>query len=264
MRPPLKRNKILIMGVTILLVLSLNFFQKEVKNFFYLISFPIQKVLWQAGDRTSSFFEIIVEIKELKTENEKLKLKIQELLSENTELKELKRENEDLRKALEIDLKKDFKLILADVSGKDALEDSVLINKGLKEGILKDFPVITPQRTLLGKIDEVYENFSRITLISNKNSSFNAKIITADNGVLGVVRGEGNFRVIFDLMPREATVKEGSSVVTTGFEGIFPEGILVGEIKKIEKNDVTPFQRAKVEPAFNIKELNAVFIISDF
>jgi len=90
------------------------------------------------------------------------------------------------------------------------------------------------------------------------------KIITADNGALGLVRGEGNFRVIFDLIPREANVKEGSSVVTTGFEGIFPEGILVGEIKKIEKNDVTPFQRAKVEPAFNIKELNAVFIISDF
>ena len=120
------------------------------------------------------------------------------------------------------------------------------------------------QRTLLGKIDEVYENFSRIILISNKNSSFNAKIITADDGVLGVVHGEGNFRVIFDLIPREAKVKEGSSVVTTGFEGIFPEGILVGEIKKIEKNDVAPFQKAKVEPAFNIKELNAVFIISDF
>ncbi len=49
-----------------MVILFLNFYQKEVKNFFYKISEPIQKIFWRIGDRVSDFFETVFEINNLK------------------------------------------------------------------------------------------------------------------------------------------------------------------------------------------------------
>jgi rod shape-determining protein MreC len=259
------RLKIGIIAVLLLaffVVLNLTDFSKEVKNFFYLISSPIQKTLWKAGGEVSDFFEAISETKNLKKENEELKLKIQELLAESATLKELKEENKILREALEIGLEKEFKLTLAQVVGKDISQDSILIDKGLADGILKGFPVITQQKTLVGGISEVYENFSKVMLISNKESSFDVKIQEKD--IEGVGKGKGSLRLFLEFVPKEKEIKEGDLVITTALGGIFPEGLLVGQIKKIKKSDIEPFQQAEIKPAFNLEELESLFIVTEF
>ncbi|MDI6591797.1 MAG: rod shape-determining protein MreC [Patescibacteria group bacterium] len=256
------KNKILIAIIGVLVILSLNFFQKEVKNIFYLISSPIQKGLWQIGERVSNFFETISEIKNLKKENKELKLKIQELLAENAALKELKKENKILRRALDIGLEKEFKLALAEVIGKNISQDSLIINRGFEDGISKGMPVITEQKTLVGKISQVYKNFSEVELSSNKNSSFDAKILNSD--IQGIVKGKGNLKLFLEFIPQKKEIKEGASVVTTALGGIFPESLLVGEIKEIKKSDIKPFQQAEIEPAFDLEEIETLFIITNF
>lgn len=260
--PGVKIGLIIVLLIAFFIVLNLTSFSKEVKNFFYLISSPIQKTLWRAGNNLSDFFEVISEIEKLKKENEELLLKNQALLSENTRLKELKKENEVLREALEIGLEKEFKLLLSEIRGKDISQDTLLINKGSKDGISKGFPVITQQKALIGKIGEVYENFSKVILISNKESSFDVKI--SDSDIRGVIKGKGNLKLFLDLVPREKEIKEGNLVVTTVLGGIFPKGLLVGEIKEVLKSDIQPWQGAKIKPAFDIKELETLFILINF
>ena len=274
--PRVKIGLITVLLIAFFIVLNLTSFSKEVKNFFYLISSPIQKTLWRAGNNLSDFFEAISEIEKLKKENEELLLENQALTAENASLKELKKENEVLREALEIGLEKEFKLVLAEVIGKDISQDVLLINKGSKDGILKDFPVITQQKSLIGKCGEVYENFSKVILISNKESSFDAKIIGSqnsseadlggddDNDIQGLVKGKGNLKLFLDLIPQEKEINEGNLVVTTTLGGIFPRGLLVGEIKKVLKSDIQPWQGAEIEPAFDIKELETLFILINF
>jgi len=256
------KRKIIIIIIGLLLIFSLNFFQKEIKGFFYFISSPIQKTLWRTGDRVSDFFETISEIKSLKRENEELKLKNQELISQIAQSIELEKENEVLKEALGIGLEKEFKLALAEVVSKDISQDSILINKGSKDGITENCPVITQQKTLIGKIDEVYENFSRVILIFNKESSFDVQISETD--ISGVVKGKGNLQLFLDFVPQEKEIKEGDFIVTTSLGGIFPKGLLVGQIGKVLRSDIEPFQQAKIRPAFDIKELETVFIITDF
>ncbi len=241
------------------LALNLTPVGKEVRNFFYLISEPIQKFFWRVGDRVSDFFELITEIKNLKKENEELKLRIQELMSEIVALKELKKENETLRKALGIGLEKEFKLVLAQVIGKDIFKDSILVNKGSRDNISKGLPVITEQKILIGKIKEVYENFSKVILISHQESSFDAKILEAE--IYGVVKGKGNFKIFLELVPKEKEIRERDLLVTTALGGIFPKGLLVGEIKEVKKSDIEPFQQAEIKPFFDLKELEKLFII---
>jgi len=262
MKFTLKKNLALVIIVGILFLLVLNFYQKEVKNFFYLISSPFQKTLWKVGDNVSDFFETITERKTLKKENEELKLKNQELLAQIALLKELRKENEVLREALNIGLQKEFKLALAEVIGKDISEDLILINKGSEDGILKDMPVVTQGKVLLGKIGEVYKNFSKVILLSNQESAVLVKV--EDEEIKGVAKGKGNFKILLDNIPLNQKIKEGDLIVTIWLGGNFPKGLLIGQIKEVKKSDVEPFQQAEILPFFDIQELEIVFVITNF
>lgn len=259
MKFSLSQNKILIVIAGILILLSLNFYQKEVKNFFYSISSPIQKSLWQKGQGISGFFGDIFKIEDIEKENGELKIKIQKLLAENNSLKELKKENETLRNALDMGLEKKFKLVLAEITSKDISQDTLLINKGSADGISNGLAVITGQKVLVGKISEVYKNFSKVMLISNKKSSFNAQISGKD--ILGEIRGEGSFSIIFGRIPRENEIFRGDVAVTGVLGGVFPKGLLAGEIGEIKKSDTEPFQQAEISPFFDINKADKLFII---
>lgn len=255
-------DKILIIIFGILIILAFNFFQKEIKTFFYTISSPIQKSLWQTGDVISDFFGGMVKTKDQNKENEELRLKIQELSGEKAELKDLEQENEILREALRIGLQKDFKLSLAEVISKDISQDFVLINKGSRDGILKDMPAITQQKVLCGKVSEVYEKFSRVMLLSDKKNSFDVKIM--DKEIYGLIEGEGNLRLFLDFIPQGEDLREGDLVVTTQLSKIFPKGLLVGQVKEVLKGDIESFQQAEIESTFKIKDGQILFIILDY
>lgn len=257
-----KIGLLLVLLIVFFLVLNLTSADKTVKNFFYSISSSIQKTLWRAGGAVSDFFETISETKNLKKENEELALKIQALLSENIQLKELRKENEILREALGVGLEKDFRLVFAEIIGKDISQDSLLIDKGSKDGIYKNSPVITQQKTLIGKISEVYENFSKVMLISDKESSFDAKI--SDGEIYGIVKGKGNLELFLDLIPKDKEIKEGDFIITTPLGGVFPGGLLAGEIKKVKKSDVEPFQQAEIKSAVDVREVESLFVITEF
>jgi len=259
-----KRRFIILIVIVVLIIVLLNLFQKEVKGFFYYISCPIQKSLWGAGDRVSDFFESFFRIKSLKKETDELKLKNQELLSQITVLQEQKEENKVLREALGIELQKEFKLALAQIISKDISQDFILIDKGLEDGISENMPVITQQRVLLGKVSEVYKNFSKVMLIFNKKSSFDATIQREKSEISGVVKGKGNFRVSFDFISQEKDISKEDIVVTSALGRIFPEGLLVGQIEKIKKSDVEPFQELEVKPFFDIKDIEGLFIITEY
>jgi len=251
--------------ITILIVsffLALNLTSKEVKNFFYLISSPIQKVLWGTGERISDFLGVMGEIRDLKRENEKLRQKTQKLLAEIGFLRELKRENEILREALGIGLERDFQLVLAEVIGKDIFQDTILINRGRKDGISEGMPVITQEKALVGKIERVYRNFSKVLLISNQKSSFDGKISNTD--IYGIIKGEGNLEVSLRLIPLEKEIQKGDLMITSALGGVFPSRLLVGEIKEVKKSDLEPFQIAQIQPTFNIRDLRKLFIITEW
>jgi len=248
--------------IVVLVIFLLNIFSKNVRGFFYSISSPISKVLWEGGDKASDFFEAIIKIKTLKNEADELKLKNQELLAEVITLEKLRKENEILRTALGIELQKDFKLILTQITGKDISQDFILVDKGSDDGISEGMPVITQQKVLLGKVCEVYKNFSKIMLISNRKSSFDVEIKEKD--ISAIVRGKGNLKVFLDLVPRDKEISQEDIIITTSLGGVFPSGLLVGKITEIKKDDIESLQQAEVKPAFDMKDVNYLFIITGY
>ncbi len=248
--------------IVFFIVLNLTPFGKNVKNFFYSVSSPVQKTFWRAGDKISGFLTGFFLAEKLNKENEGLRLKIQELSAEKSSLLEFKKENEILRTALDIGLEKEFKLQISEVIGKDVFQDYILVDKGIEDGISENFPVITQEKVLIGKIKEVYNNFSKVLLISNPESSFDAKL--SETEIFGIVKGKGNLGAFLDFIPKEKEIKKGDLVISSSLGGIFPEGLLVGEVTQVEKLDVKPFQTATLKLAFNLGEIEKLFIITEF
>jgi len=261
------KNRFLILIIIILALFFLNSYQeglyrKKLKNYFYSISSPLQSTFWQAGIKVSDFFQTISRISGLKKENEELKLKNQELLAKISELENLKTENEFLRNALGLGLEKEFNLLMAKVISKDISQDVIEINKGSKDGISKDMPLITNKKVLVGKVVEVYDNFSKVMLISDKNSSFSAEISGKD--ITGIVKGNGNYNIFLDLVPKEKEIEKGDVLTTSVLGGISPEGLLIGTIKEIKKSDIESFQQAEISPFLEVGDLDQVFVLVNF
>ncbi len=265
--------KILIIFLIILLFVFLNLppFSSRAKNFFYLISSPFQKWLWQKGGRLAGFFEAISESSRLKKELEKEKSENRALLSQNLRLLELKKENKALREALGISSERNLKLILGQVVGTDISRDTIQIDKGSGEGIRKGLAVISQEKVLVGMVSRVFNDFSDIQLVSNRKSSFSAKIVrTSPEGgsgpavkeeAEGIVKGEGNLRLYFNLIPKKEEIRKGDLIVTSALGNILPPGFLVGRVKKVINSDVQPFQTAEIEPAFDINRLEFLFVV---
>jgi rod shape-determining protein MreC len=266
-RTKLRQNikKIIVFSIllaAVFVVLNLTGFSKHVKNFFFLISSPVQKTFWQTGKGVSDFFSGILEPATCKIELSGLYLERQDLLGRIAALAELEKENETLREALNLELEKEFRMTLVRLTSKDVFHDSILIDKGKRDGISGGWPVITAQKVLVGKIGEVYDNFSEVILISDKESSFDAKIIESE--IYGIIKGTGNFRFYLDLIPKDEEISKGEAVVTSSLTGVYPQGLLVGEIKTIDKSDAASFQKAEITPFFNIKNLDYLFVITEF
>ena len=260
--PKLKKGVTVFLVIAFFIVVNLTPAAKEIKNFFYFISSPIQKVIWGGGKYFSDLFEMVFEMRDLKENNEALELQLQELLSENTQIAKLEKENETLREALRIGLEEEFELEMTEVIGKDISQDFLLINKGQGDGLTENLPVITQQKVLVGKIAQVYKDFSKVALISNQEISFNVEI--QEKELEGVMRGRGNLKLFLELVPKEKEIKEGDLLITTSLGRIFPEGLLVGHITKVESSDIEPFQMARVNPIFEIGKVEILFVITSF
>lgn len=245
----------------------LNLFQAQIKSSFSFISKPIEKIFWKAGGDSSVFFKSFFNAGNLEKENQDLEIENQKLLLEISFLRDLQKKDQAEVDALISCSQDNFKLLLADVIGLDASSDIVSIDKGSVDGILEGMPVINQQKILFGKISKVYKNFSEIILISNKNSVLDVKVLQSDVEkpfVYGAIKGKGGLGVYLDLVPTDAEIKEGDVLITSALEEAFPKNLLVGKIVKKEKNDQKPFQQAEVEPFFNIKDLESLFIITDY
>ncbi len=272
-----KRNNWLniFIGVVALVILLwiLNVFVSPVKNFFYTISSPVQKVFWSAGESSSNFLGSILDSGNLMKENNGLKQQNEKLLSQIASLQSIEQGNQAQSDVSAACQNAGFKVVMAGVIGLDS-NDTLSINKGSADGISEGMPVIGQQNVLFGKVLKVYNNFSKVLLVSNKSSVVNVKIQQDGSSdplgsalapeIDGVVKGSGGLSAYLDLIPINTTIKSGDVLVTSSLEKSFPKNLLVAKISSIEKNDQKPFQQAQVDLFFNIKTADNLFVITNY
>ena len=249
------RFLVLLFFMGVLLVLNLS--SQSVRGTFSSFLSPVQSLLWKAGTSTGEVFSKVSKERARELEAENLLLS-QELLLK----KEVAKENERLREALEAAPKEKFDLLFAEIIGKEIERDVLFLNKGATDGVKQGMPVITQSKVAVGNIGEVFSHTSKLLLLSLRDHASDVKVQGRE--VIGVLRGQGRYRVLLDLIPQKVELKEGDLVVTSALGGTFPDNLLIGEVRSIEKSDLAAFQGGIVELFFQAGKENSLFILTNY
>lgn len=233
----------------------------SVKNLFYQTSGVLTKKIGRTTSSIKDFFYTFVTIRNLSRENALFEQKINELSFENARLKATKEENFALRRALEFSEKSELKLIPAEVDILDptGFTQTIVINKGNAEGVKIGSAVVVSPGILIGKVSELYQNSSKVTLITDPAMVTNGEV--ADSGARGLVQGEHGLGLTFNLITQNEVIKSGDKVITAGLSNDLPRGLLIGEIVSIRSSASELFQKAFITPAADLRNLRFLFAV---
>ena len=190
-----------------------------------------------------------------------------ELEQQLAELEELKNQNEFYKDYLDIkDNNPDFIFTDAKVIAVDSQDPfkGFVINKGSADGISRNDPIIT-DAGLVGYVTEVGITTSKAATILSPEITLGAiDNRTSDSGIVSgtLAFAESDYTRIYNLS-RSCNIAIGDYVVSSG-EGIFPEGLLIGEIKAVGSDLYNTSIYAEVEPFADIENIREVMVLTDF
>jgi rod shape-determining protein MreC len=228
-----------------------------------------QTVFYKPANTIAGFFENVSDLKEVYEENKILKARLDEYADLAVAVKDLKEENESLRATLDkTESMRDFTIRHATVIARtpEAWYQEIYINKGELAGIRKDMAVISPQG-FIGKIDKVSKFHSTVELISDgdPNNRISAIIKTKDQDIFGTIEGyDSNSKVLlFKIMSenKDLKIEKNDTVVTSGMGGVFPPGLIIGEVIEVVPDEVDLTKIAYIKPAANLYEISDVMVL---
>ena len=203
----------------------------------------------------------ISELRHLKKEYDGLLKEYTEYQQMKQDYEQLERENSMLREQLGYMEDGTITKIPAMVigGGTDNFFRSIVINKGSKYGIKKDMPVIAyvdGYQSLVGKVVEVSPHSAIVKPITDYNLYVPA--VLQKFRYQGLVNG-----LNMDFVSREASsrINCGDLVVTSGFNGSYPENIYIGKVKSISGKEYETSLRLEIEPFVDFFRLEYVFVI---
>lgn len=253
----------------IILFISLALFFLDKAHFFNstfslinrLVIQPAVHLVIGATEETSFLFKNIFAVRSLIQENLFLKSQRDFFREEYFKMSQTSEENKFLRQALHLKKEQNQKLVLANILSFDPFQasDSFLIDKGSSAGIKLNDPVILAGGVVVGQVSEVNNKESRVLLISSSRSRFTAFLEASKTN--GTIVGSAGGVLLLDLILKETPLRPGEIVLTSGLDGIFPQGLLVGEISKVFDNGAASFKKAAVRPFFNRRDLKQVFVL---
>ncbi len=227
---------------------------------------PVQKVVYTISDKVHDVFDFFYNFSDVKNENNDLKKKNLELENQLVEYNELKRQNDVLRGIVDFSKENNqYKYIGTNIIGKsgNSFVEDYTIDKGLSEGIKKDYIVISPQG-LVGVVTEVHSNWSKIQTLLNENVAVAATIEGDSNSGDGIVKGYRNgseMQAEITNLPMNSTIKEGETVVTSGLGGYYPKGIRIGEVTSVQSDDVKVMKTAILKTYVDFNNLQELFVV---
>jgi rod shape-determining protein MreC len=207
-----------------------------------------------------------------KEENDKLRKEVEDLRSQVAQAQTAKNDNRQLRGLVRLTRDPTFPQgtdpIAARVIARSPTVwySSIKIDKGRDDGIRADQPVIAAGG-LAGKVTRVTGGTAEVALITDSQSAVSAQVMP--NGATGIVRPEvGNpNNLLLDFVQKGRRVTEGTTVVTSGFasdnvRSIFPRGIPIGRVTKVDLDEVEIYQRVHLKPFADLRRIDFVQVLT--
>lgn len=269
MKEFLSSGKIKIFLSVLLVLIMLAVFTRNVENnpvssSVNALTYGLSKVTAAAADNNKSGMSY----DELKAENETLKKANSELRARLVDYYNVKEENTRLWKFY--GLKKenaDYTVIPATVLRRDSNDEfySFTIDKGTSSDVGAGDPVMG-ENGIIGWVVEADINTAKVVTVLSPQTSIGA--VDNASGDTGIITGSAKYAdenlTTFSKLKSEHTAAPGDIITTTGISGIYPKGLVIGEVKEICYDTYYTSYYAVVEPYDNIKKVVDVAVITSF
>lgn len=180
---------------------------------------------------------------------------------------EWKRENDRLRNYFNIPQQNPFKLKMARVVARDPVNwwKTITIDRGSRDGVLTNAAVVTPEG-LVGRVSGVSFAQSQVVLVGDPDCRVSVLVgedKSREQGVIAPASSSPLDHALVDLsyLSRNSKLAPGQSVVTSGMGGVFPKGIVVGQIADSRSMGYGLYKEAQVRLAVNMNRLEEVFVL---
>lgn len=273
---PFFSNKrlIVLLASLIILVALIGYSMKDRKQSFWPEQFLrdtvgwFQSVLYKPAHSVAGFFGDISDIKKVYEQNKELKSRLSHFGEVSQQLIALQQRDKELQSTLHKlknpDLS-DYSVIQAHVIARspDSWNEQVIINKGSQDGVKVNMAVITGEG-MIGRINKVNPFSSTVQLMSDPNrTNLIAAVINGKQPVYGMIGGYDSKRkaLLFKLIPYDAKVKKGQTVVTSGLGGVFPAGRIIGKVMKVSPDPQGLTKIAYVKPSADLYNIYDVMVV---
>jgi rod shape-determining protein MreC len=200
-----------------------------------------------------------VDLRRVRVENEALKRELAATQVAVQEQRALADRARSLEKLLEFRERITLKTAAADVIAAAASPDfrTLTIDKGSSDGLTGDTAVISPAG-VIGRVVLVSPRASKVQLLVDRNAAAGALI--ERSRAQGIVVGRGDNWLRMDYVSEVSDVVKGDAVVTSGIDGIYPKGFVIGQVESVEKIGVA-YREIIVKPAVNFSSLEEVLVV---
>lgn len=242
---------------------------------FRIIGFPgfFQNILIQAGSpfvfvgeksvgAVSGAFNFFINLKNVSSDNRALRVENLALFQELSELKNREADWNFSQKIISGFENEDYEFILARVVGRDPyyLNSVFFIDKGRDDGIKDGMTALSGGKFVVGQVKNAADSLSEVLMLTNPESS--TSVIFQNSGLIGVAKGDRGLGIFVDILSLEDEAIAGESVATSGLDAIFPPGLIVGQVERIETRE-DGIRRVRVKLPFDYKKIDRVAVIAE-
>lgn len=227
---------------------------------------PFQRAISWAGDKINGATTTVWEIATVYYQNKELKEEVFALRQQNLQAAEYVAENIRLQEMLNYKhAAVQFDLMPAKVIGRESSTwtSVISINRGSSDGIKTNMPVVT-EKGLVGVITDVSPVASRVQLLLDSRFSVGTLVQRPESRVAGIVQGNPSDAMLPQMIniPRNSDIIVGDTIVTSGFGGVFPKGLMVGSVATVKNDNGGLLEIAYINTAVDFQKLEDVMIIT--
>jgi len=200
-----------------------------------------------------------IDLQNVRAENDQLKRQLAESQIQTQEQRALADRTRGLQELLDLRDRSNLKMVAAEIIGSGATPDfrTITLDKGTSSGLQVDMAVIAAAG-VAGRIVVPSSNAAKVQLLIDRNAAAGA--IVERSRAQGIVVGGGDERLRMDYVSETADISVGDVVVTSGIDGIFPKGFVIGKVESIEKNG-TAYKQIMIKPAVDFSRLEEVMVV---
>jgi rod shape-determining protein MreC len=225
-----------------------------------VVLLPVQRVLLLPTQAASSVGEYVSTQDRLTRENEMLRRESIERARDLQQVQQLEAENAQLRRLLDARSTRKQPTLLAQIlyEPRDRFARKIVLDKGSSEGVQPGQPVID-EKGVIGQITRAFPSTAEMTLLSDPDHSIPAQV--ERNGVRGVVYGgvsAGTLELRF--IPVNSDIRVGDVAVTSGIDEVYPAGLRVATVTKVERED-SQFARIELAPAAGLRDSKFLLVL---